>query len=80
MRTISRNNLKFWKVTFGIPIWVQLPRTLFVMLKEVALPLRRASSVAQAFDRGKCLVAGVLDSIPFALGRPVRFEKRLFRD
>jgi GT2 family glycosyltransferase len=73
-----RNNLVFWKRNFGIPMWIQLPRTLFVALKEVALPLRRASSLKEFLDRLKYLFAGLWDGILFSRKRPVRFERQLF--
>ena len=74
----TRNNLLFWKKCFQIPIWFQIPRTLFVLFKEVLLPLRRARSWDLFFDRLKYAKSGMIDGIRLAQGRPLIFEKNLF--
>jgi GT2 family glycosyltransferase len=73
-----RNNLTFWKRNFGIPTWVQLPRTLYVAFREVVLPLRRASSFSEVWDRLIYLGAGIWDGILFSRQSRPRFENRLF--
>jgi GT2 family glycosyltransferase len=75
----TRNNLSFWKTSFGIPIWVQLPRTLYVICREVILPLRRAKTLSELTDRLKYVACGLIDGLFFALGRPSRFERNLFQ-
>jgi hypothetical protein len=74
----TRNNLLFWNANFGIPWYVQLPRTLAVVAKEVILPLRRARSFSEAADRFKYAAAGILDGVPFLKGKIPYFEARLF--
>jgi GT2 family glycosyltransferase len=73
-----RNNLRFWKTNFGIPVALQLPRTLYVLFREVILPLRRASTLAEFLDRLKCGLAGIWDGVLFARGKAPQFERRLF--
>ncbi|MGZ3688400.1 MAG: glycosyltransferase [Bdellovibrionota bacterium] len=74
----ARNNLYFWKVNFGIPWFVQLPRTLFVVGKELILPLRRATSVSLASRRLGYTLAGLWDGFEFLRHPHTRFEKKLF--
>jgi GT2 family glycosyltransferase len=74
-----RNNLSFWKTCFGIPIYLQLPRTLYVAWREVILPLRRANHLSEVYDRLKYLAAGLIDGILFTLNRPLHFENKLFK-
>lgn len=73
-----RNNLFFWKNCFGIPWFVQLPRTVFVVFKEVVLPLRRARSPSEAWDRLQYLWFGFVDGFEFLNSRFTRNELRLF--
>lgn len=73
-----RNNLAFWRNNFQIPILFQIPRTFFVMIKEVFLPLRKARTLRVILDRSLCALAGFWDGIFFALGKPTFFEKKLF--
>jgi len=75
----TRNNLIFWKTCFNIPIWIQLPRTFFVVFKEVLLPLRRSKSRFELMDRLKCAWGGMIDGLLFARGLPLRFERNLFQ-
>jgi GT2 family glycosyltransferase len=74
-----RNNLTFWKRNFGISIWTQLPRTMYVVLREVILPLRKAHSMTEAWDRFKYACGGFYDGILFYRDQPFYFEKRLFQ-
>lgn len=73
-----RNNLFFWKNCFGIPWYIQLPRTVFVIFKEVVLPLRRARSPREAWDRFRYLWFGFVDGFEFLHTRFTRNERRLF--
>ena len=73
-----RNNLMFWKNNFNIPIAIQLPRTFFVMFKEVILPLRKCKNFSTSIDRLYYALAGFWDGILFALEKPTYFEKKLF--
>lgn len=73
-----RNNLYFWQNNFGIPWILQLPRTTFVVAKEVLLPLRRASSPAEAWDRLRYAWYGFVDGFEFLKERFTYHEKRLF--
>lgn len=73
-----RNNLFFWKNNFGIPAWIQFPRSVFVFIKEVVLPLRRAKNFPEAWDRLKYGLAGLFDSVLFVQKKPLKFEKKLF--
>ncbi|HEX4924248.1 MAG TPA: glycosyltransferase family 2 protein [Bdellovibrionales bacterium] len=75
----ARNNLYFWKHNFGIPAFVQLPRTMFVITKELVLPLRRADSVATFTDRLKFVAAGFADGFLFLRRRYTYFEKKFFK-
>jgi len=74
-----RNNLLFWKNSFGIPIWLQFPRMIYVACREVILPLRRARNWADVGDRLKYLGAGIVDGVLLALNRPLKFENKLFK-
>jgi GT2 family glycosyltransferase len=74
----TRNNLYFWKANFGIPAWLQLPRSALVTLKELVLPLRRAKSWAEAWDRLKYIGAGFLDALPFLKRARTPREKKYF--
>jgi GT2 family glycosyltransferase len=75
----TRNNLYFWKENFGIPAWLQLPRAFVVTLKELVFPLRRASSLAEAWDRLKYIGAGFLDSLPFLKRARTPRERKYFK-
>jgi GT2 family glycosyltransferase len=75
----ARNNLYFWKTNFGIPAWLQLPRTLAVSLKELVLPLRRARSLPLIWDRLKYIGAGLLDSLPFLSSARTPRERKFFK-
>lgn len=70
----ARNGLYFWRHCFGIPWPAQLPRTLFVVSKELLLPLRHASSPAEALDRLKFVLAGLRDGVAFARGSTTETE------
>ena len=74
-----RNNLLFWKRNYGFPIWFQFPRTLYVLLREVIAPLRRAKSIDEAWDRFQYSLAGLWDGILVARSKPPVFERRLFK-
>lgn len=74
----TRNNLYFWRRNFGIPAALQLPRTLFVVLKDLVLPLRRAGSAGEALDRLRYILMGLADSRQFLRERYTRRERRHF--
>jgi GT2 family glycosyltransferase len=74
----ARNNFYFWHANFGIPWALQLPRTLFVVLKDLVLPLRRASSGAEALQRLRFVAMGLADSVAFFRQRFTRYERRHF--
>ncbi len=74
----TRNQLLFWQRVFAIPWWLQLPRSLLVIAKEVLLPLRRCRSRTQVLDRLRYTLLGLLDGITLARGRAPRFEPQLF--
>jgi GT2 family glycosyltransferase len=74
-----RNNLLFWKRNYGFPIWLQLPRTMYVLLREVIAPLRRAKSLSEVWDRIQYSLAGIWDGILVAGSKPPVFERRLFK-
>lgn len=74
----TRNNLAFWKNCFGIPLWLQLPRTFYVAFREILLPLRRAKTWTEVKDRLSYALAGIKDGIAFAQGTPLQFEQKLF--
>jgi GT2 family glycosyltransferase len=74
----ARNNLYFWQANFGIPWMLQLPRTLFVVLKDLVLPLRRARTAAEAFDRIRFIAMGLADSVAFLRQRFTPYERRHF--
>jgi GT2 family glycosyltransferase len=74
----TRNNLVFWKTVYGIPWWVQMPRTLYVAFREIALPLRRAKNLREFLGRLGYAFAGLWDGVLLALNKKARFENRLF--
>lgn len=74
----TRNNLAFWNKVYGIPWWIQMPRTLYVIFREVLLPLRRANSLHEFLDRLGYTCAGLWDGIFLVLKKKLRFESRLF--
>ncbi|MEQ1875625.1 MAG: hypothetical protein ABL958_03200 [Bdellovibrionia bacterium] len=74
----ARNNLYFWKNNFGIPWIVQLPRTMFVIFKELVVPLRRSDSFGMFFDRLKFTAMGFADGFFFLYTRYTFFEKKYF--
>lgn len=74
----TRNNLYFWRRNFGIPWWVQLPRTLLVVTLHLVVPLRRARTPGEAMDRLRYIAMGLADSIPFLSNRFTPFEQRHF--
>jgi GT2 family glycosyltransferase len=73
-----RNNFIFWRSLFQVPWWLQLPRTLCITFKEVALPLRRSKSLDEFKDRIFCIGGGLWDGICMARKKPVHFERTLF--
>ncbi|MFZ9596627.1 MAG: glycosyltransferase [Bdellovibrionia bacterium] len=75
-----RNQLFFWKNLYRIPIWFQMPRSLYVLFREILLPLRRAKSWTEFFSRVGCAFAGLLDGVLFAKRKRLIFESRLFPD
>jgi len=74
----TRNNLYFWKRNFSIPPLLQLPRTLAVVFKDVVIPLRHASSPAEALDRLRYVGMGLRDAFPFLHQRYTPRERRHF--
>jgi len=74
----TRNNLVFWKTCFGIPVWLQFPRTLYVVFREVLLPLRRAKNWADVIDRLQYTWGGLVDGVLLAMSCRLRFERKLF--
>ena len=75
----ARNNLYFWKHNFNIPWMIQLPRTLFVIVKELILPLRRSGSFRVFFDRLRYIAMGWWDSFSFIKNQFTYFEKKHFK-
>ena len=73
-----RNNLYFWKNNFGIPAWVQFPRLLFVSVKEILIPLRRASDFKIVLSRIRLLAAALKDSFSFLQQRYTPNERIFF--
>jgi GT2 family glycosyltransferase len=74
----ARNNLYFWQANFGIPWLLQLPRTLFVVAKDLVFPLRHAKSAADALERLRFIGMGLADSVAFLRQRFTPFERRHF--
>jgi GT2 family glycosyltransferase len=74
----ARNNLYFWKTCFGIPAWIQLPRTALVILKELLLPLRRARSFPALLANLRWTWAGFWDGFAFLKVATTPRERRLF--
>lgn len=74
----TRNNLYFWKANFGIPSFVQLPRMLFAVTKDLVLPLRRARSAAELLGRLRFVGMGIVDSFRFIRHRYTPFERKYF--
>ena len=74
----ARNNLFFWKNNFRIPAWVQFPRTVFVVFKELIFPLRRAPSWRIFNERLGDVWGGLIDGFEFLRKRYTKHEKRIF--
>lgn len=75
---MTRNNLYFWKVNFGIPSFVQFPRTLFMVGRHLIVPLRRARSASEFFGGLKYIAMGLVDGFVFLKNRYTHFERKHF--
>ncbi len=74
----ARNNLYFWKVNFGIPALLQFPRMIYIVVKELLLPLRHARSWKDIFRNFAYTAAGVWDGFSFLKKEKTFFERHLF--
>jgi GT2 family glycosyltransferase len=74
----ARNNLYFWKTCFGIPPWLQFPRTLMVVFKELILPLRRARGWRALRENLAWTWAGLRDGFEFLERETTPRERELF--
>lgn len=73
-----RNNLYFWERNFGIPWFVQLPRTLAMIGRHLLPPLLKAPSPRLALDRLRFMGMGLIDGFAFRRHRFTHFERKHF--